>query len=142
VLAIVARIFSQLLTSAEKSANETADNCRTERHPTGVMSAVMMVNFMMFMVVARCRMMVFLGRVMFWCRMVPYCLMSWGGFRRATFATVRSSHHGTAESYTSKGENHKFFKSLVHITPSLSFLFLMRTNLAAYNRVGMVRHIF
>ena len=47
--------------------------------------------------------------------------MPWGGFRRATFATVRSSHHGTAESYTGKGENHKFFESLVHITPSLSF---------------------
>ena len=86
--------------------------------------------------------MMFLGRVMLWCRRTPYCLMSWGGFRRATFATVRSSHHGTAESYTGKGENHKFFKSLVHITPSLSFLFLMRTNLAAYNRVGMVSHIF
>jgi hypothetical protein len=85
------------------------------------MSAVMMVNFMMFMVVTRCRMMVFLGRVMFWCRRAFYRLMPWGGFRRATFATVRSCHHGTAESCTGKGENHKFFESLVHITPSLSF---------------------
>jgi hypothetical protein len=106
------------------------------------MSAVMMVNFMMFMVVARCRTMMFLGRVMFWCRMVPYRLMPWGGFRRATFASVRSSHHGTAESCTGKGENHKFFESLVHITPSLSFFGFMRTFIAAYNRLGVVSLIF
>jgi hypothetical protein len=142
VLAIVARIFSQLLTSAKKSANETADNCRTERHPTGVMSAVMMVNFMMFMVVTRCRTMMFLGRVMLWCRRAPYCLMSWGGFRRATFATVRSCHHGTAESYTGKGENHKFFKSLVHNTPSLSFFVFMRTSIAAYKKIGDDSFVF
>ena len=132
----------QLLTSAKESADETTDNCRAKRHPASVMSAVMTVNFMMFMVVARCRTMMFLGRVMFWCRRAPYRLMSWGGFRRATFATVRSSHHGTAESYTGKGENHKFFKSLVHITPSLSSFVLMRTFLAAYNRLGIVSRIF
>jgi hypothetical protein len=68
--------------------------------------------------------------------------MSWGGFGRAPFATVRSSHHGTAESYTGKGENHKFFKSLVHITPSLSFLFLMRTFLAAYKKTGADSFVF
>ena len=106
------------------------------------MSAVMMVNFMMFMVVARCRMMMFLGRVMLWCRRAPYCLMSWGGFRRATFTAAGRSHHGTAESYTGKGENHKFFESLVHITPSLSSFVLMRTILAAYNRIGIVSLIF
>ena len=77
------------------------------------MSAVMMVNFMMFMVVARCRTMMFLRRVMFRRGRAPCRLMSWGGFRRATFATVRSSHHRTAESYTGKGENHKFFFAIV-----------------------------
>jgi hypothetical protein len=142
VLAIVARIFSQLLTSAKKSADETTDNCCTERYPASVMSAVMMVNFMMFMVVARCRMMMFIGRGMFWCRRPPCRLMSWGGFRRATFAAVRSSHHGTAESYTGKGENHKFFERLVHITPSLSSFVLMRTICAAYNRLGVASLIF
>ena len=86
--------------------------------------------------------MMFLGRVMLWCRRAPCRLMSWGGFRRATFATVRSSHHGTAESYTGKGENHKSFKSLVHITPSLSLFSFMRTILAAYNRIGIVSLIF
>ena len=142
VPAIVARCAKNLLTSAKKSADEPAYNRRAERHPSGVMSAVMMVNFMMFMVVMRCRTMMFLRCVMFWRRRVPCRLMPWGGFRRATFATVRSCHHGTAESCTGKGENHKFFKSLVHITPSLSFLFLMRTILAAYNRLGVVRLIF
>ena len=80
--------------------------------------------------------MMFLGRVMFWCRRAPYRLMSWGGFRRATFATVRSSHHGTAESCTGKSENHKFFESLVHITPSLSLFGFMRTIFAAYKKEG------
>jgi hypothetical protein len=142
VLAIVARIFSQLLTSAEKSANETADNCRAKRHPSSMMSAVVMVNLMMFMVVARCFMMMSLRCVMLWCRRAPYRLMPWGGFRRATFATVRSRHHGTAESYTGKGENHKLFESLVHITPSLSLFSFMRIFLAAYNRIGIVSLIF
>ena len=142
MLAIDARIFSQLLASAEKSADETTDNCCTERYPASVMSAVMMVNFMMFMVVARCRAIMFLGRVMFWCRRAPCRLMPWGGFRRATFATLRSSHHGTAESYTGKSENHKFFESFVHITPSLSLFGFMRTILAAYNRLGIVSFIF
>ena len=121
--AIVARCAKDLLTSAKESADESTDNCRAKRHPTGVMSAVMVVNFMMFMVVTRCRTMMFLRCVMFWRRMVPYRLMPWGGFRRATFASVRYCHHGTAESYTGKGEDHKFFESLVHITPSLSFSF-------------------
>ena len=106
------------------------------------MSAVMAVNIMMFMVVTRCRTMMFLRSVMFWSRRAPYRLMPWGGFRRATFATVRSCHHGTAESYTGKGENHKLFESLVHITPSLSSFVLMRTFLAAYNRIGIVSLIF
>ena len=130
------------MTSAEKSADETTDNCRTERYPTSVMSAVMMVNLMMFMVVARCFMMMSLGCVMFWRRRAPCRLMPWGGFRRATFATVRSCHHGTAESYTGKGENHKLFESLVHITPLLSSFVLMRTFLAAYNMVGVASLIF
>ena len=77
------------------------------------MSAVMMVNFMMFMVVARCRTMMFLGRVMFWCRMVPYRLMPWGGFRCATFASARRCHYGAAESYPGKGENIFFFAIVV-----------------------------
>jgi hypothetical protein len=124
VPAIVARCAKDLLTSAKESADETTDNCRAKRHPSGVMSAVMVVNIMMFMVVARRRMMMFLRCVMFWRRRAPCRLMPWGGFRRAAFAAVWSSHHGTAESYTGKGENHKFFKSLVHITPSLSFLVL------------------
>ena len=80
--------------------------------------------------------------VMFWRRRASYRLMPWSGFRRATFATVRSSHHGTAESYTGKGENHKFFESLVHITPSLSLFSFMRTILAAYNMVGVASLIF
>ena len=142
MLAIVARIFSQLLTSAKKSADETTDNCRAKRHPASVMSAVMMVNLMMFMVVARSFMMMSLRCVMFWRRRAPYRLMPWGGFRRATFATVRSSHHGTAESCTGKGENHKFFESLVHIIPSLSLFSFMRTILAAYNRIGIDSLIF
>ena len=57
--------------------------------------------------------MMFLRRVMFRRGRAPCRLMSWGGFRRATFATVRSSHHRTAESYTGKGENHKFFFAIV-----------------------------
>ena len=140
--AIVARCAKDLLTSAKESADETTDNCRAKCHPASVMSAVMMVNFMVFMVVARCRTMMFLRRVMFRRGRAPYCLMSWGGFRRATFATVRSCHHWTAESYTGKGENHKFFESLVHITPSLSLFSFMRTILAAYNRIGIVSLIF
>lgn len=140
--AIVARCAKDLLTSAKESADETTDNRRAKRHPTGVMSAVMMVNFMMFMVVARCRTMMFLGRVMLWRRRAPCRLMPWGGFRCATFATVRSSHHGTAESYTGKGEDHKFFESLVHSTPSLSLFSFMRTILAAYNRIGVDSFIF
>ena len=87
-------------------------------------------------------MMMFLGRVMLWCRRAPYRLMPWGGFRRATFTAAGRCHHGTAESCTGKGENHKFFKSLVHITPSLSSFVLMRTFLAAYNRLGIVSRIF
>ena len=142
MLAIVARIFSQLLTSAKKSADETTDNCRAKRHPASVMSAVMMVNFMMFMVVAGCRAMMFLGRVMFRRGMAFYRLMSWGRLGRATFTTVRSCHYGSAESCTGKDENHKFFKSLVHITPSLSSFVLMRTILAAYNRLGVDSLIF
>ena len=86
--------------------------------------------------------MMFLRCVMFWRRRASYRLMPWGGFRRATFATVRSCHHGTAESYTGKGENHKLFESLVHITPSLSSFVFMRTFLAAYNRIGIVSLIF
>ncbi|MBR2963849.1 MAG: hypothetical protein IKC53_06565, partial [Lentisphaeria bacterium] len=43
-----------------------------------------------------------------------------------------------AESYTGKNENHKLFERLVHITPSLSSFVLMRTFLAAYNRIRMV----
>ena len=140
--AIVARCAKDLLTSAKESADESTDNCRAKRHPASVMSAVMMVNIMMFMVVTRCFMMMFLRCVMFWSRRAPYRLMPWGGFRRATFATVRSCHHGTAESYTGKGENHKFFESLVHITPSLSLFSFMRTILAAYNRLGIVSRIF
>ena len=142
VPAIVARCVKDLLTSAKKSADEPAYNRRAERHPSSVMSAVVMVNLMMFMVVARCFMMMSLRCVMLWCRRAPYRLMSWSGFRRATFATVRSSHHGTAESYTGKSENHKLFESLVHITPSLSSFVLMRTILAAYNRIGIVSLIF
>ena len=87
-------------------------------------------------------MMMSLRCVMFWRRRAPCRLMPWGGFRRATFASVRSCHHGTAESYTGKGENHKFFESLVHITPLLSSFVLMRTFLAAYNRLGIVSRIF
>ena len=87
-------------------------------------------------------MMMSLRCVMFWSRRAPYRLMPWGGFRRATFASVRSCHHGTAESYTGKGENHKFFESLVHITPSLSLFGFMRTILAAYNRLGVDSLIF
>ena len=86
--------------------------------------------------------MMFLGRVMLWSRMVPYRLMSWGGFGRATFTAAGRCHHGTAESYTGKGEDHKFFESFVHITPSLSSFVLMRTFLAAYNRLGIVSRIF
>ena len=86
--------------------------------------------------------MMFLRCVMFWRRRASYRLMPWGGFRCATFATVRSSHHGTAESYPGKSENHKLFESLVHITPSLSSFVLMRTFLAAYNRLGAVSLIF
>ena len=138
----VARCAKDLLTSAKESADESTDNSRAKRHPSGVMSAVMMVNFMMFMVVARCRTMMFLGRVMFWRRRASYRLMPWGGFRRATFASVRCCHHGTAESYTGKDENHKFFEGFVHITPSLSSFVLMRTFLAAYNRLGIVSRIF
>ena len=107
-----------------------------------MMSAVVMVNFMMFMVVMRCFMMMSLRCVMLWCRRAPYRLMPWSGFRRATFTSVRSSHHGTAESYTGKGENHKFFEGFVHITPSLSFFGFMRTFLAAYNRLGVDSLIF
>ena len=138
----VARCAKDLLTSAKESADESTDNSRAKRHPSGVMSAVMMVNFMMFMVVTRCRTMMFLGRVMFWRRRAPCRLMPWGGFRRATFATVRSCHHGTAESCTGKGENHKSFKSLVHITPSLSLFSFMRNIFAAYNMVGVASLIF
>ena len=140
--AIVARCAKDLLTSSKKSADETTDNCRAKRHPSSVMSAVMMVNLMMFMVVARSFMMMSLRCVMFWRRRAPCRLMPWGGFRRATFATVRSCHHGTAESCTGKGENHKFFESLVHITPSLSLFSFMRTILAAYNRLGVDSLIF
>jgi hypothetical protein len=132
----------QLLTSAEKPADEPAYNRRAKRHPASVMSAVMMVDFMTFMVVARCRTMMFLRCVMFWRMRAPCRLMPWGGFRRATFATVRSCHHGTAESCTGKDEKNKFFKSLVHITPSLSSFVLMRTILAAYNRLGVASLIF
>ena len=142
VPAIVARCAKDLLTSAKKSADEPAYNRRAKRHPSSVMSAVVMVNLMMFMVVARCFMMMSLRCVMLWCRRAPYRLMPWSGFRRATFATVRSRHHGTAESYTGKSENHKFLESLVHITPSLSSFVLMRTILAAYNRIGIVSLIF
>ena len=111
--AIVARCAKDLLTSAKESADESTDNCRAKRHPASVMSAVMMVNIMMFMVVTRCFMMMFLRCVMFWSRREPYRLMPWGGFRRATFATVRSCHHWTAESYPGKSENHKFFSQLL-----------------------------
>ena len=86
--------------------------------------------------------MMFLGCVMFWSRRAPCRLMPWGGFRRATFTAAGRCHHGTAESYTGKGENHKSFKSLVHITPSLSLFSFMRTFLAAYNRIGIVSLIF
>ena len=87
-------------------------------------------------------MMMSLGRVLFRRGRAPCRLMSWGGFRRTTFTAAGRCHHGTAESYTSKGENHKFFESLVHITPSLSFFGFMRTFLAAYNRLGIVSLIF
>ena len=70
------------------------------------------------------------------------CVMPWGRFRRATFTAAGRCHHGTAESYTGKGEDHKFFESLVHSTPSLSFFGFMRTILAAYNRLGAVSLIF
>jgi hypothetical protein len=63
----------------------------------------------------------FVGRVMLWCRMVLCRLMSWSRFWCATFTTVRGCHHRSVESYAGKSENHKFFKSLVHNTPSLSF---------------------
>jgi hypothetical protein len=89
------------------------------------MAAVMMVDFMAFMVAARCRTMMFLGRVMFRRRRAFYRLMSWGRLGRATFTAVRSCHHGTAESCTGKSENHKFFECLVHITPSLSFFVVL-----------------
>ncbi|MBR3689409.1 MAG: hypothetical protein IKL85_10085 [Lentisphaeria bacterium] len=123
--AIVARIFSQLLASAEKPADESAYNRRAKRHPAVVIAAVMMVDFMTFMVVAWCRTMMFLGRVMFRCRRTLYRLMSWGGFGRASFAAMRSCHNGTAESCTGKSENHKFFECFVHITPSLSFFVVL-----------------
>ena len=63
--AIVARCAKDLLTSAKESADETTDNCRAKRHPSSVISAVMAVNIMMFMVVARSFMMMFLRCVMF-----------------------------------------------------------------------------
>ena len=49
------------------------------------------------------------------------CVMPWGWLGRATFTAAGSCHQRAAESYTGKGENHKFFESLVHSTPSLSF---------------------
>lgn len=57
--------------------------------------------------------MMFLRCVMFWRRRAPCRLMPLGGFRRATFATVRSCHHGTEESCTGKGENIFFFAIVV-----------------------------
>ena len=87
-------------------------------------------------------MMMSLGRVMLWFRRAPCRLMPRRWFGRTTFTSVRSCHHGTAESCTGKGENHKFFKSLVHITPSLSLFSFMRTILAAYNRIGVDSFIF
>ncbi len=134
--------FVNSLTNAEKSADESAYNSRAKRHPAIVMATVMVVNVMVYVVMFGGWMMMFLGCVMFFCRRTLYCLMSRGGFWRATFTSVRSSHHGTAESYAGKSENHKFFKSLVHITPSLSFFVLMRTNFAAYNSLGVVCFVF
>jgi hypothetical protein len=84
------------------------------------MAAVMMANIMTFMVVTRCRAIMFLGRVMFRRGRTLYRLMSWGRLGRATFAAVRSCHHGSAESCTGKSENHKFFECFVHGAPSLS----------------------
>ena len=106
------------------------------------MSAVMVVNFMMFVMVARRGMMMSLGRVMFRRWRTLHRLMPWGRFRRATFTAARSRHYGTAESYTGKDENHKFFERLVHITPSLSFLGFMRTSLAAYKKIGAASFVF
>ena len=100
------------------------------------MAAVVMLDFMAVLVVARCLMMMSPGRVMFWRGRAFHRLMSWGGFRRAPSTTVRSCHHGSAESYTGKDEKHKFFESLVHITPSLSLFGFMRTIFAAYKKEG------
>jgi hypothetical protein len=102
------------------------------------MAAVMMVDFMAFMVAARCRTMMFLGRVMFRRGRAFYRLMSWGRLGRATFTAVRSGHHGSAESCTGKSENHKFFESLVHITPSLSFLVFCGPSSPLTKRQGMI----
>jgi hypothetical protein len=106
-----------------------------------MMSAVVMVNLMMFMVVARCFMMMSLRCVMLWCRRAPYRLMPWGGFRGVAFAAARSGHRRGAERETRESENRKFFECLVHGAPSLSF-FCFADPIAAYAMQGMERRIF
>ena len=65
-----------------------------------------------------------------------------GGLRGAVLAAMGSSHGSSAESYAGKGENHQLFESFVHSAPSLSSFVLMRTILAAYNRIGGFQFLF
>ena len=124
--------------SAEESANESADNSCTKRHPAGIVAAMMVVDFVMSVVAFRCRAMMCLPLrcMMLGSRRALRGLVFGGGLRGVTFTSARSRHYWTAESYTGKNENHKLFERFVHITPSLSSSVLMRTILAAYNRIG------
>ena len=60
----------------------------------------------------------------------------------ASTVAMRSGERCAAESEAGYSCQHKGFQKFVHITPSLSFLFLMRTILAAYNRLGVDSLIF
>jgi hypothetical protein len=129
--------------SAEESANESADNSCTKRHPPSIVTA-MMVDLMVFVMMFGCWAMMCLPlrRMMLWSRRALRGLVFGGGLRGAVLAATGSCHGSSAESYAGKGENHQLFESFVHSAPSLSSFVLTRTFLAAYIKIGDVSVIF
>ena len=108
------------MAGAEETTYETADDGCAERYPAIFLAVVVMA-----VVGFWCRPAVDVSfrRMVPWRRRSPRSLMPGGGPRSMTLAAARSRESRSAESCAGESENQKFFESLVHSAPSLSFFF-------------------